>query len=227
MSKTRAVAQLLGGLWLFGASIALLLRADLGLDPWDVLHQALAQRLDVRVGAVVIATSVVVLALWIPLRQRPGVGTVANVVLVGVALEATLAVLPSPTALGWRIGLLVAAILGNAVATGLYLGAGLGPGPRDGLMTGLAAHGVSLRLARTSIEATVLVAGWALGGTVGIGTVAYCLAIGPLAQVFIPRLSPHVPPGDPRHEAARHRRQHPPGPRGPGRRRLVRLADHA
>lgn len=186
MSTTRRTVQLLVGLWLFGASVALLVRADLGLDPWDVLHQGIAGRTGVSIGIVVIATSVVVLALWIPLRQRPGVGTLANVVLVGLALDATIAVLPAPAELPWRLAFLVAGILGNAIATGLYIGAGLGPGPRDGLMTGLAARGMSIRAARTGIEITVLVIGWLLGGTVGVGTVAYAVAIGPLAHVFIP-----------------------------------------
>lgn len=185
MSTTRLV-QLLVGLWLFGASVALLVRSQLGLDPWDVLHQGIAQRTGVSIGVVVIATSVLVLALWVPLRQRPGIGTLANVVLVGLSLDATLAVLPETTQLPWQVTFLVAGILGSGVATGLYIGAGLGPGPRDGLMTGLAARGISIRLARTAIEITVLGVGWLLGGTVGIGTVAYALAIGPLAHLFIP-----------------------------------------
>jgi len=177
---------LLVGLWLFGASVALLVRSELGLDPWDVLHQGIAERTGLSIGVVVIATSVLVLAAWVPLRQRPGIGTLANVILVGLSLDATLAVLPEITGWPWEVAFLVFGILGNGVATGLYIGAGLGPGPRDGLMTGLAARGVSIRLARTTIEVTVLGAGWLLGGTVGVGTVAYALAIGPLAHLFIP-----------------------------------------
>lgn len=183
---TRRVVQLLVGLWLFGASVALLVRSGLGLDPWDVLHQGLADRTGVSMGLVVVTASVLVLALWIPLRQRPGIGTLTNVVLVGVFLDLTLAVLPSPDSLVWRVSFLLAGIVANAVATGLYIGAGLGPGPRDGLMTGLAARGLSIRVARTLIEIAVLVPGWLLGGTVGVGTVAYALAIGPLAHIFIP-----------------------------------------
>ena len=202
MSTTRRTLQLLLGLWLFGASVALLVRADLGLDPWDVLHQGIAGKTGVSIGLVVIATSVVVLLMWIPLRQRPGIGTLANVVLVGLSLDATLAVLPAPTSLPWRVGMLIAAILANGVATGLYIGAGLGPGPRDGLMTGLAARGVSIRRARTAIEVTVLAGGWLLGGTVGIGTVAYALAIGPLAQLFLPLFSAPLPRGETRREVA-------------------------
>jgi len=205
MSMTRRAAQLLIGLWLFGASVALLVRSTLGLDPWDVLHQGLSEKTGVSIGLVVIATSVVVLALWVPLRQRPGVGTIANVVLVGLSLDSTLAFLPAPNELPWRIAFLVAGILGNAVATGLYIGAGLGPGPRDGLMTGLAARGVSIRVARTAIEISVLGLGWLLGGTVGVGTVAYALAIGPLAHIFIPLFTIPARLGDP-HEAAHHHR---------------------
>lgn len=202
---TRRAGQLLVGLWLFGASVALLVRSTLGLDPWDVLHQGLSEKTGVSIGLVVIATSVGVLALWVPLHQRPGVGTIANVVLVGLSLDWTLALLPTPTELPWRIAFLVAGILGNAVATGLYIGAGLGPGPRDGLMTGLAARGMSIRGARTAIEISGLGLGWLLGGTVGIGTVAYALAIGPLAHIFIPLLTVPARLGDP-HEAAHHHR---------------------
>ena len=220
MSTTRRALQLLIGLWLFGASVALLVRSQLGLDPWDVLHQGLSERTGISIGVVVIVTSLIVLALWIPLRQRPGIGTLANVVLVGLSLDATLTVLPSVTALPWQLGFLAAGILGNGVATGLYIGAGLGPGPRDGLMTGLAARGGSIRLARTAIEIGVLGVGWLLGGTVGFGTVAYALAIGPLAQVFVPLFTiraphaPHAPSAhrEVSHEAARRRFQHPSRP---------------
>ena len=186
VSMKRRLVQLLIGLYLFGASIGLLLRADLGLDPWDVLHQGISAQTDVSMGLVVIAVSVLVLALWVPLRQRPGIGTLANTVLVGLSLNISLAVLPAPSGLPARVALLLSGVIGNGVATGLYIGASLGPGPRDGLMTGLAARGVSIRVARTVLEVTVLVAGWLLGGTVGVGTLVYALAIGPLAHVFIP-----------------------------------------
>jgi len=194
--------QLLIGPWLFGACIGLLLRADLGLDPWDVLHQGNSERTGVQIGLVVIATSVLVLAMWVPLRQRPGVGTLANV---GLSLDATLAVLPAPRSLPWQVAFLVAGILGNGAATGLYIGAGLGAGPRDGLMTGLAARGVSIRVARTAIEVTVLLVGWLLGGTVGVGTVVYALAIGPLAHVFLPLFTIPAPRGEPPEAAHPHR----------------------
>jgi uncharacterized membrane protein YczE len=183
---TGRLVRLLVGLALYGLSIALLLRSDLGLDPWDVFHQGVAFRTGLPIGAVVILASVVVLLLWIPLRQRPGIGTVANALLVGVFVEVALAVLPTAGHLGWRILLLGCGILLNAVATGLYLSAGLGPGARDGLMTGLAARGVPIRRARTGVEVVVLAIGWLLGGTVGVGTVLYALSIGPLAHVFIP-----------------------------------------
>lgn len=194
MSMTRRVMQLLIGLWLFGASVALLVRADLGLDPWDVLHQGLSETTGGSIGLVVVSASVLILLAWIPLRQRPGLGTIANVLLVGIFLDASLAVLPTPTSLPLRVGFLLVGIVGNAVATGLYIGARLGPGPRDGLMTGLAARGLSIRLARTLIEAGVLIPGWLLGGTVGVGTVAYALTIGPLAHILIPRLTVPVRP---------------------------------
>jgi len=181
--------RLFAGLVLFGVSLALMVRADVGLGPWDVFHQGVAQRIGLSIGLVVNLTAIVVLLLWIPLRQRPGIGTVANVVVVGLVTDGTLWLLPDLDALTPRIALLVAGILANAVATGLYVGAGLGPGPRDGLMTGLAARGYSIRLVRTLIELTVLVIGALLGGSVGVGTIAYALAIGPLVGVFLPRLT--------------------------------------
>jgi uncharacterized membrane protein YczE len=185
----RRLIQLYVGLVLFGVSMAFLVRARLGLDSWDVLHQGLAERTGLRFGWIVIAVGALVLLLWVPLRQRPGVGTVSNVIVVGLAVDAALDVMPAPGHMAARWAFLVAGILVNGVATGLYIGAGLGPGPRDGLMTGLAARGYSIRLARTLIELAVLALGWLLGGTVGVGTVLYALAIGPLAHYFIPRLT--------------------------------------
>ncbi len=181
-------AMLLSGLVLYGASSALLVLAGLGLGPWDVLHQGLARSLGGQVGTWSILVGAVVLLAWIPLRQRPGIGTLANVVLVGLTIDATLAVVPAPDGLALRIAVMVAGVVLNGVATGLYIGAGFGPGPRDGLMTGLAARGHSIRVVRTGIELTVLAAGWLLGGSVGVGTVVYALAIGPLAHVFLPVL---------------------------------------
>jgi uncharacterized membrane protein YczE len=183
------ITQLTVGLVLYGASMAAMVRARLGLDPWDVLHQGLAPRLGWSFGAVTALTGVVVLLAWIPLRQRPGLGTVANVVVIAVAVDAALAWLPAPAAPGWRIALMLAGVLVNGLATACYVGARLGPGPRDGLMTGLHTRtGWSVRWVRTGIELTVLTTGWLLGGTVGVGTVVYALAIGPLTQLMLPRL---------------------------------------
>jgi uncharacterized membrane protein YczE len=181
------------GLVLFGVSMALMLASGLGLDPWDVLHQGLAERTGLPFGWIVIGIGALVLLSWIPLRQRPGVGTISNVIVVGLAVDAALAVLPQPHHLALRVAFLVAGIVINGIATGLYIGAGLGPGPRDGLMTGLARRGYSIRLARTSIEVSVLALGWLLGGTIGVGTVLYAVSIGPLAGLLIPRLA--VPAG--------------------------------
>ncbi|MFE2868978.1 YitT family protein [Embleya sp. NPDC059259] len=180
------------GLALFGVGIALMVRAKLGLDAWNVLHEGVAERSGLPFGRIVIGTAVLVLLLWIPLRQRPGIGTIANVVLVGLVVDALLWLLPTPTGLPLRTGLLLAGVVVTAIATGLYIGAGLGPGPRDGLMTGWAARGHSIRVGRTVIEASVLVAGVLLGGTVGVGTVVFTLTIGPLAHWFLPRLT--LPP---------------------------------
>ncbi|MEU7759991.1 YczE/YyaS/YitT family protein [Micromonospora aurantiaca (nom. illeg.)] len=184
----RRLTQLYAGLVLYGVSMALMIRSELGLDPWDVFHQGLARQTGLSFGTVTIAVGALVLLLWIPLRQRPGLGTVSNVVVIGLVVDATLAVLPPGEGMPARVTLLVAGIVANGAATGLYLGAGLGPGPRDGLMTGFVARHprFSVRLVRTVIEVTVLALGWLLGGTVGLGTVAYALTIGPLAQFFIP-----------------------------------------
>jgi uncharacterized membrane protein YczE len=181
--------QLGVGLILFGVSVALMIRARLGLGPWDVFHQGLAGRVGLPFGWIVIALSAFVLLLWIPLRQRPGLGTVSNALVVGVVVDAALGVFPYPTSLLFRSVFLLTGILANGVATGLYIGAGLGPGPRDGLMTGLARRGYSIRVARTSIELSVLAVGWALGGTVGVGTLLYAISIGPLVHYLLPRLS--------------------------------------
>jgi uncharacterized membrane protein YczE len=188
-TSIRRLVNLYAGLVLFGVSIAFFVQARLGLDPWDVLHQGISERTGVRIGTVAIVVGLVVLLLWIPLRQRPGLGTVSNVLLVGLTLDVALVLLPEPGPMALRFGFLVVAIVLNAVATGLYVGAGLGPGPRDGLMTGLAARGHSVRVVRTAIELTVLAAGWLLGGTVGVGTALFALTIGPLVHVLLPRLT--------------------------------------
>jgi uncharacterized membrane protein YczE len=189
----RRLLGLYAGLALFGFSVGLMLVSGLGLSPWDVLHQGISLRTGIPIGWVVIGVSVLVLVLWWPLRQRPGFGTVSNVLTVGLAIQLSVTILPEPRHLAWRFTLLLLGILLNGIATGLYIGAGLGPGPRDGLMTGLAHHGISIRLARTSIELTVLAIGWLLGGTAGLGTVLYAVTIGPLAHYFIPRLAVPLP----------------------------------
>ena len=187
---TRRLVQLFVGLALYGVSLAFLVRAGLGLAPWDVLHQGLAERLDATVGQMVIAVSFVVLLAWIPLRERPGFGTVANALLVGAFVDLTMLVLDDAGSWPPAVLLLVAGVLLNGLATALYIGASLGSGPRDGLMTGLVRRtGRSVRLVRTDLEGTVLVAGWLLGGTVGIGTVAYALAIGPIAHALLPHFT--------------------------------------
>jgi uncharacterized membrane protein YczE len=185
----RRLVQLFVGLWLYGASMAMMVESQLGLDPWDVFHEGAAGGLPLTFGMVVILTGVGVLLLWLPLRQVPGLGTVANVVVIGVASDVTLALLERPEELATRTVLLVAGVVLNGLAGALYIGAQLGPGPRDGLMTGLVRRtGWSVRLVRTALEVTVLAVGFLLGGTVGLGTVLYALAIGPLLQLFLPRV---------------------------------------
>jgi uncharacterized membrane protein YczE len=191
---TRRLSQLFAGLLLYGFSMALLIEAGLGLDPWDVLHQGIAERAGLTIGTVVIAVGVLVLLLWIPLRQKPGVGTIANALLIGLAADASIWLLPAPEPLAVRIVFMVSGVVLNAVATAAYIGARLGPGPRDGLMTGLVRRtGRSVRLVRTSIEVVVLATGWLLGGTVGAGTVVYALSIGPLVHLLLPKLQVREP----------------------------------
>lgn len=183
----RRLVQLYVGLTLYGLSMALMIKSRLGLDPWDVLHYGITRHLSVSFGTVVIGVGFLVLLAWIPLRQWPGLGTISNAIVIGLVTDAALATLVRPDAIGWRVAFLVLGIAGNGLATALYIGAHLGPGPRDGLMTGLVRRtGLSVRLVRTSIEVTVLAVGWLLGGVVGIGTVAYALAIGPLVHIMLP-----------------------------------------
>lgn len=197
----RRVGQLLVGLVLFGVTMALLLRAALGLEPWGVLTYGLVLHIPMTYGQMVIASSFVVLLLWIPLRQWPGLGTVLNAVVIGLATDATLAVVPPIEGLGWRALVMVLAVLGNGVAGAMYIGSQLGPGPRDGLMTGLSRRtGRSIRLVRTGLEVTVVTLGWLLGGVVGIGTLLYALLIGPVVQLFLPILTVRVHPPAPRQE---------------------------
>jgi uncharacterized membrane protein YczE len=184
----RRLVQLYAGLVLYGVSMAMQVRAGLGLDPWDVFHQGVSEHTGLSFGTVVIVTGVVVLLAWIPLRQRPGIGTVSNVIVIGVAVDVSLALMQAAGSDPVALALLVGGVFLNGVASGAYIGAGLGPGPRDGLMTGLVRRtGGSIRVVRTSIEVAVLAVGFALGGTVGIGTVLYALSIGPLVHVMLPR----------------------------------------
>jgi uncharacterized membrane protein YczE len=192
----RRLIQLYAGLTLYGVSASFILLSGLGNDPWDVLHQGLSRQTPIGTGTWVCLVGAIVLLGWIPLKQRPGLGTVSNVVVIGVAVEIMLMVFDPAHDLTLRIVLLAGGILLNGVATGMYIGARFGPGPRDGLMTGLAARGLSLRGVRTGIELTVLVLGALLGGTVGIGTLLYAVTIGPLAHVFIPAFT--VPERAPR-----------------------------
>lgn len=206
---TRRLTQLFAGLLLYGISLAFMLRSGLGLAPWDVLHQGLARITGASVGTMVIVVSFLVLLLWIPLRQRPGFGTFANALLVGLAVDLTMLVLDDVTGWPLRILLLVSGVLLNALATALYIGALLGPGPRDGLMTGLVRRtGRSVRLVRTTIEVSVLAAGWLLGGTVGIGTLLYAFTIGPVVHVLLPLVT--VPPAKPSQAAESAGRPAPP-----------------
>ncbi|PFG32431.1 putative membrane protein YczE [Sanguibacter antarcticus] len=196
---TRRLAQLFDGLTLYGVSMAMMFRSGLGLNPWDVFHGGVARHLPLSMGTIVVLTAVLVLALWIPLRQAPGLGTVANAVWLGVALDLALWVLPQADALAVQVPLLLGGIVLNGLAGALYIGSQLGPGPRDGLMTGIARKtGGSLRVIRTGIEVVVVALGWVLGGTVGIGTILYALAIGPLVQRFMPFCIVVVDPPAPR-----------------------------
>jgi uncharacterized membrane protein YczE len=184
--RAARLTQLVAGLGIYGVSEALMIAPAVGVDPWDVFHTGLARITGIPVGTVIILASFVVMLLWIPMRQKPGLGTVANIVVIGAVVDVILGATPVPHALWLRWALFVAGVLLNAVATGLYIGAGLGSGPRDGLTTGLAARGHSIRVVRGGIELTVLAAGWLLGGNVGLGTVLYAVTIGPLVHVTIP-----------------------------------------
>ncbi len=189
----RRFAQLLAGLLLFGITAAMLVLAGLGLDPWNVLHQGLSRTLGLGIGTWAIVISFVALLGWLPLPMRPGVGTIANAILIGLVIDVVLALFHAPHAMAARVALLAGGILGMGLATGLYIGAGLGAGPRDGLSVGIVARGGhSMRVVRTSVEGTVLVVGFLLGGTVGIGTVLFAVTIGPITHVTIPALT--IPP---------------------------------
>lgn len=183
----RRLVQLLLGLLLYGFSMAMMVESTLGLDPWDVLHSGLAGQSGLSFGTVVMLVGFAVLLLWVPLRQMPGLGTLANALLIGIVTDVSLAIIEAPDALAPRLALLLGGVVLNGLAGALYIGSQLGPGPRDGLMTGLVRRtGLSVRLVRTSLEVLVLGVGWLLGGLVGLGTVVYALAIGPLVHAMLP-----------------------------------------
>lgn len=192
--RTERIARCVAGLTLFGFGITLLLRAELGAAPWDVFHTGINELTGIPTGTVIIITGVALLLLWIPLRERPGLGTVLNATVIGAVVDLTLPLVPEVERLAIRIPLLAAGLLAVAIGSGAYIGAGLGPGPRDGLMTGLAKRSlagrpISIRVARTAVELTVLAVGIGLGGAIGIGTAAFAFGIGPLVQLFLPRFS--------------------------------------
>lgn len=184
---TRRLVQILWGLALYGISMALMLRANLGLDPWDVLHQGLAPRIGLSFGMTVNLLGLIVLLLWIPLPLRPGIGTVLNIAIIGTVVDLSLPLLPVAEGYPARFAFLIAGIVLNGIAGGAYIGAGLGTGPRDGLMTGIAGRtGWPIKIVRTGIELSVLAAGWLMGGTVGLGTVLYALTIGWVVHHALP-----------------------------------------
>jgi uncharacterized membrane protein YczE len=183
-SLTVRLVQCVVGLIICGVGIALIIAGDVGLAPWDVLHKGISRHTGIAVGTVIIIVGFAVLALWVPLRVRPGIGTILNAVLIGATVNVALPRLPEPTGIAWRVVEMAAGVVAFGVGTAMYIGAGLGPGPRDGLMTGIAGRGYSLRLVRTAIEIAVLATGWALGGPVGVGTAVFALAIGPLVHYF-------------------------------------------
>ena len=184
----RRLPRLLIGIVLLGVGVAMMVEARLGLSPYDVLHQGLAERTGLSLGAVVVLLGIVILVLWIPLRQRPGIGTVINTLTVGLVIDLALEVLPEPDLAVARVAMLLGGIGITALGIGLYIGAGLGPGPRDGLMTGIAAKGYPLWAVRTALELAALAIGWVLGGTVGVGTILFAFSIGPLGHFFLARL---------------------------------------
>jgi len=191
----RRLLPLIAGLILCGIAYGCIVQADLGLDPWDVLHQGISDRTGIPIGTVSVLVSFVVILGWIPLRQRLGLGTVLNAILIGTTMDVVIPLLPDPSSTAQQWGLLVAGLVIAGPGIGMYIGARLGPGPRDGIMTGLAERGPSIRLVRTGIELTALAAGWLLGGTIGIGTLLFALTVGPNVQFWLAKLDMGFPPG--------------------------------
>lgn len=194
MTRTRwtlRFGQLIAGLWVFGLGAALMVRAHMGLDPWNVFHQGVSGLSSLSIGLVSILSGVVVMLLWIPLKQKPGLGTVCNIILIGVSVDVCMWAIPEIEGWPWRIAALVGGLLLTGLGTAAYIGAGMGTGPRDGLMIGLnRKFGWSIRVSRLLVELTVLAAGWLLGGVAGLGTVAFALLIGPMVQFFLPWFQP-------------------------------------
>lgn len=185
----RRFVQLIIGLVLFGVGIAMMLQSGLGLPPWDVLHQGLTEEFGITVGIWSIIISVAILVLWLPLREKYGIGTVLNAIIIGVVIDIGAIVIPRPESVWWDIVLMLGGIVLIGLASGMYIGANLGPGPRDGLMTAIARRGPSIRLTRWGLEIVVLITGLLLGGTFGVGTIAFAVFIGPIVQFFLPRWS--------------------------------------
>jgi len=180
------LARCVFGLALFGLGVSLLLQSSLGAAPWDVFHTGMSELTGIPVGTVIIITGVALLVLWIPLSEQPGIGTILNAIEIGVVVDLTLPLIPEPELLAARIPMMLGGVIIIALGSGMYIGSGLGPGPRDGLMTGLARRGLSIRSARTGIELFVLFVGITLGGSIGIGTAVFAIAIGPLVHLFVP-----------------------------------------
>lgn len=191
----RRLLPLIAGLVLCGIAFGCIVQADLGLDPWDVLHQGISDRTGIPIGTVSVLVSFVVVLGWIPLRQRLGIGTILNAILIGATMDVVIPLLPDPSSTAQQWALLIAGLVIAGPGIGMYIGARLGPGPRDGIMTGLAERGPSIRLVRTGIELVALALGWALGGTVGIGTVLFAVTVGPNVQFWLGKLDMGYPPG--------------------------------
>ncbi|MFZ8893400.1 MAG: YczE/YyaS/YitT family protein [Ilumatobacteraceae bacterium] len=177
------------GLALFAIGISLQMNANIGAPPWDVFHQGVAKQTEISVGKIIVMTGFILLLLWIPLKQKPGLGTILNALEIGLVADLALAIIPEPKNIFVRVIMASLGIVIVAIGTGFYIGSALGPGPRDGLMTGLAKRGIPIRIGRTAIEVTVLVVGLLLGGQVGVATFAFALGVGPLVHFFLPRLA--------------------------------------
>ena len=185
----RRLVRCLVGLALFAVGISLQMNANIGAPPWDVFHQGVAKQTEISIGKIIVMTGFALLTLWIPLKQKPGLGTILNALEIGLVADVALEIIPEPNNILIRIIMVVVGIVTVAIGTGLYIGSALGPGPRDGLMTGLAKRGIPIRVGRTAIEITVLIVGMILGGQVGIATFAFAFGVGPLVHFFLPRLA--------------------------------------